>query len=147
VGPDEVWRRIPPRHFVVKEGRSRPSGGAFEDDTDDEPVSVVLASLVISDGRPPESVLAGLEGFALAGVMLEVLDELSLEVQRDPLPDEPAHCRHRSKNQVGATQACRPLPLGDPPTRPRRSGVVDDVVATSYPPAFGPGVAVANQGF
>jgi hypothetical protein len=40
----ELWRRIPPWHFVDDENlrQIRPSSAAFEDDPDGSPMSVIL---------------------------------------------------------------------------------------------------------
>ena len=84
-----LWRRVPPWHFFYDEnlGRVRPSSAAFDDDTDGEPLSIVLAAE--SDG--PERVLAGHAGYALAAFTAGLARECNQGIARDPLPDEPAH--------------------------------------------------------
>jgi hypothetical protein len=69
-GDEVLFRRIPPRHFFLDEnlGCTRPSSAAFEDDADGDPMSVYLAGVIAGEGRPPDSVLAGHVGFALAGL-------------------------------------------------------------------------------
>ena len=81
------------RHFFFDEnlGRNRPSKAAFEDDEDGHPMSVVLADLVTASGRGSADVLKGHEGFALAQITAGLARSKQQGVQRDPLPDEPAH--------------------------------------------------------
>jgi hypothetical protein len=85
----ELWRRIPPWHFVDDGnlGQIRPSSAAFEDDPDGSPMSVILGAEV--DG--PQRALAGHQGFALASITAALARGLGLGVARDPRPDEPAH--------------------------------------------------------
>jgi hypothetical protein len=89
--PDEadLWRRIPPWHFVMDEnsGQIRPSSAAFDNDPGGSPMSVVLAA----ESNAPESVLAGHQGLALASFKVRVARECNQGVARDPLPNEPAH--------------------------------------------------------
>lgn len=88
-----LWRRIPSRHFFFDEnlGRIRPSKAAFENDDDGHPMSVVLADLVTTSGRGPAHVLHGHGGFALAQITAGLARSKQQGVQRDSLPDEPAH--------------------------------------------------------
>lgn len=91
--PAELWRRIPPRHFVRDENKNlvRPSSAAFEDHPSGSPMSVFLAEDVIGSGRGPHDVLANCHGFALASITARLARDCSLGVARDPLPDEPSH--------------------------------------------------------
>jgi hypothetical protein len=82
-----IWRRIPPRHFPKKPGQNRPNSPAFDDDDEDEPMSVVIAR----EGRDPSEVLAGHEGFGLVELTIEELEAAGQEVIRDPRPEEPDH--------------------------------------------------------
>ncbi len=82
-----VWRRIPPRHFPKKPGVERPDSPAFDDDSDVEPMSVVIAR----EGRDPREVLLGHDGFGLVELTIEELEAAGQEVVRDPLPEEPDH--------------------------------------------------------
>jgi hypothetical protein len=86
---DELWRRIPPWHFVVDRngGEVRPSSAAFDNDSDGAPMSVVLAE----DAKGPEGVLAGHPGFALASFKARLARQCGQGITRDPLPEEPAH--------------------------------------------------------
>jgi hypothetical protein len=89
--PDEadLWRRIPPWHFVTGQmtGEVRPTSAAFDDDRDGSPMSVVLAAGCAG----PESVLAGHPGYALAAIKAGLVRECQQGITRDPLPEEPAH--------------------------------------------------------
>ena len=82
----EVWRRIPPLHFP-KPPRERPNSSAFDDDSDGDPMSVV----VVREGRDPQEVLVEHEGFALVSLSLENLAECDQRLVADPQPDEPDH--------------------------------------------------------
>src|SRR4051794_482189 len=89
--PDEalLWRRVPRRHWVPDETLGmRPSSAAFEDDSDTETMSVVLASA----GRNPHTAVANLPGFALVALFAGHLRAWGQGVIRDPLPGDPAHC-------------------------------------------------------
>ncbi|HUY33644.1 MAG TPA: hypothetical protein VMV69_12915 [Pirellulales bacterium] len=88
-----LWRNIPPRHFVLDENASavRPSSAAFMDDPDNSPMSVLLGDEVLSSGRTAESIIANLEGFALAEFTASAVRECGQLVVRDPTDEEPAH--------------------------------------------------------
>jgi hypothetical protein len=85
----ELWRRIPPWHFVDDGnlGQIRPSSAAFEDDPSGSPMSVILGG----ESGDLQRALAGHEGFALASITAALARGLGLGVARDPRPDEPAH--------------------------------------------------------
>ena len=85
----DLWRRIPPWHFVNDEnsGQIRPSSAAFEDDPDGSPMSVVQGS----ETSGPDSALSGHSGFALASFTAGLAKECGQSIVRDPLPEEPAH--------------------------------------------------------
>jgi hypothetical protein len=85
----ELWRRIPPRHFVHDQNlqRIRPSSAAFENHPDGSPMSVLLAL----EAGTPETALAHYEGFALAAITAGLARQCGPGVARDPLPEEPAH--------------------------------------------------------
>jgi hypothetical protein len=89
----ELWRRIPPWHFVKDEnvGQVRPSKAAFDNHQNGSPMSVVLADVVTESGRDPSAVLAGHEGFALAAITAGLARQCEQGVARGPLSDEPAH--------------------------------------------------------
>lgn len=88
-----LWRRIPPRHFVMDENRGgyRPSSAAFEDHPSGTPMSIHVAKDASADGHQPEDVLRGHDGFALAAFTAGTARELDQGVAREPLPDEIAH--------------------------------------------------------
>jgi hypothetical protein len=65
----------------------RPDSPAFDDDSDDKPMSVVIAR----EGRDPNEVLVGHEGFGLVELTIQELNAVGQEVLRDPLADEPDH--------------------------------------------------------
>ena len=90
IGHDaELWRRIPPWHFYrdPNDGSTRPSSAAFEDDSDHDPMSIVLGE----ECAGPASVLAGHDSYALAAFTARLAREKGQKLVRDPLPDEPAH--------------------------------------------------------
>jgi hypothetical protein len=89
----ELWRRIPPWHFVKDENRGqvRPSKAAFDNHPDGSPMSVVLAEMVTESGRGPAAVLTRHEGFALAAITAGLVRTCEQGVTREPLSDEPAH--------------------------------------------------------
>jgi hypothetical protein len=94
IGPDDpLWRRIPHRHLVADENRHcvRISSGAFYDDDDGQPMSVVLGAEVLAAGRPPESVLVGNEGMGLAAIPAKLARAKGQIIVRNPLDEEPAH--------------------------------------------------------
>jgi hypothetical protein len=91
ISNDEVLlRRIPPRHFFVDEnlGRTRPSSAAFEDDPDRDPMSVYVAGVIATEGRSPNSLLAGHSGFALAGLLSGVVREYKQTIHPDGRDDK-----------------------------------------------------------
>ena len=88
--PDDeiLWRRIPPWHGVPDKGRGdRMVSSAAFDDTDGQPMSVVIAS----EAAGPDSALAGHDGYALAGFRAGVAREIGLAIRRDPTDEQPAH--------------------------------------------------------
>ena len=89
----DLLRRIPPWHFVADQnlGVIRPSSAAFEDDDDEDPMSVYLAQVVAAEGRQASSVLAGHDGYGLASITAGLVREKGQTVHPDPLPDETSH--------------------------------------------------------
>lgn len=87
-GPDTiVWRRIPPHHFPKKPRQDRPDSAAFDDDSPDEPMSVVIAR----SGRDPSDILRGHDGFGVVALTGAELEAAGQRLQADPLPGEPDH--------------------------------------------------------
>lgn len=83
-----LWRRVPDRHFVPgPDGRLRPSSAAFDDGGDGDSMSAVLAEAE----RNPCPVLQGNDGWGLVAIEVRLIRELGWRVERDPVPDEPAH--------------------------------------------------------
>jgi hypothetical protein len=90
--PDDaiIWRCVVPQWVVPgRDGEGvRPSTGAFDDSSDADPMSAVLASgerdpkSVIPTTRPNASVVA---------FTAKALRDLGLELERAPEPDEPHH--------------------------------------------------------
>lgn len=89
----DLLRRIPPWHFVMdaNTGIVRPSSAAFEDDDDNDPMSVYLAPVLAAENRQASSVLVGHSGFALASIKAGMARELNQTVHPDPLPEETSH--------------------------------------------------------
>ena len=89
LGDEILWRRVPPWHVVPDQNRAgrSVSSAAFDDDTDGSPMSVILAT----GAAGPEAVLAGHEGFGLAGFRVSLVRDLGLGVRRDPTESEAAH--------------------------------------------------------
>ncbi len=120
IGPDtKVWRRIPPHHFPKKPRQDRPDSAAFDDDSLDEPMSVVIAR----SGRDPYDILRGHDGFGVVALTVAELEAAGQELRADPLPEEPDHALvvgNKSKGQrrrmaSSATWVVRP-PQAYPPT-------------------------------
>jgi hypothetical protein len=89
-----LWRRIRPDQIVRDDNlnRLRPSTGAFEDCSNDTPMSVQLAEIVLQGGGSSEAAIAGFDGFALAGFTAGFArHQCHQGVERAPLPNDPAH--------------------------------------------------------
>jgi hypothetical protein len=83
---DQLWRRIPPRHWIDCPGEHcRPSSQTYEDDED--------GSLSVDIGRltTPEAILVGHDGYAVASFTAGLARECGLTVVGDPQPLDPAH--------------------------------------------------------
>lgn len=89
----ELWRRIPPRHFVFDEnlGQVRPSSAAFDNHPDGSPMSVLLAGAVRAQSRAERDVLSGHDGFGLAAITAGLARRCDQGVAREPVPNEPVH--------------------------------------------------------
>ena len=89
----ELMRRIPPWHFVRDDnlGTIRPSSAAFEDDDDNDPMSVYLATVLAAEQRDTNTVLAGHGGYALASITAGIARSKNQTVHPDPLPEETSH--------------------------------------------------------
>ena len=102
-----LWRRIPPDHviFDANEGRLRPTSAAFADHTNGTPMSVVLGQEVIDDGRTPESVLEGHEGFGLVSFTADLARINRQGIMRKPQSTEPAHAEVFGRKTKGVKRA------------------------------------------
>ena len=117
----ELWRRIPPWHFVRDEnlGRVRPSSAAFDNHPNGSPMSILLAEEVTAAGRGPDTALSGHERFALASITAGLARDCGQGIAREPLPDEPAHGvvfgektkRTKKRLATGAQWVVPPPPL------------------------------------
>ncbi|MFP3941451.1 MAG: hypothetical protein ACLF0P_14220 [Thermoanaerobaculia bacterium] len=119
---DGLWRRIPPRHFVLDENRGgyRPSSAAFEDHPSGTPMSIHVAKDALAEGHAPEDVLRGHEGFALAEFTAGTAREADQGVAREPLPDQIAHGVVFGKKTKGVKRRLgRASEWVVPPPRPR----------------------------
>lgn len=83
---DGLWRRIPPRHFVMDENRGayRPSSAAFEDHPSGTPMSIHVAKDAFAEGYEPEDALRGHEGYALVVVAAGAARAVKQGVAREP---------------------------------------------------------------
>jgi len=116
-GDEKLWRNIPPWHIVRgKDGKLRASSAAFCDSEDGSPMSVTLQSLAYERGLPAESAIKGLKGFALAAITAGLARSRGQGIQRDPVPENPAHAlvfgkktkSTRTAFAVGATWVIQP---------------------------------------
>jgi hypothetical protein len=106
--PDDaiVWRFVSPHQIVAgADGEGvQPSTGAFDDSSDGDPMSAVLAS----QGRDPASVIpktcpgAGVVAFTARG-----LRSLGLELERAPEADEPDHIVVRGNKTKSVKKALK----------------------------------------
>lgn len=87
-----LFRRISPREgdgWVRDENNDciRLSSAAFVGDR----MSVLLGDTMESEGRPPQDALAGHPDFFLVSITAADARAQEQEIERTPLPDEPAH--------------------------------------------------------
>jgi hypothetical protein len=103
--PDhELWRRIPPWHFVADRnlGVVRVSSAAFEDDQDGDPMSVVLGTELRACGRQERSALpSGTEDFGMVWISAGLARERGQIVAPTPQPDEALHASVAGKKTKG----------------------------------------------
>lgn len=92
---EELLRRIPSRHFVFDQrlGRKRLSSAAFEDDDDGDPMSVYRKAVIHDGGGSVCRIMAGHEGYGLAGLTAAQFRAKQQTVCAAPLPREPAHAQ------------------------------------------------------
>ncbi|MGH9840415.1 MAG: hypothetical protein ACREEM_16675 [Blastocatellia bacterium] len=85
----DLWRRIPPWHFILDEnlGDIRPSSAAFDDDPDGAPMSAYLAE----ECKEPQIVLVNHDGFGLVAITAKLARECNQLIARQPVPGPPGH--------------------------------------------------------
>ena len=94
-GPEEgrlddgltLLRRVRDYEVLVENGNPRPSSQAFIQGGPDGNVSVYLAS-----ETTPERITRDYPGTYVAEVEIRTIRELGLEVEREPIEDDPGHC-------------------------------------------------------
>ncbi len=106
--PDDaiVWRFVSPHQIVTgKDGEGvQPSTGAFDDSSDGDPMSAVLAS----EGRDAASIVpTTCPGAGVVAFTAGYLRSLGLELERAPEPDEPDHIVVRGKKTKSVTKALK----------------------------------------
>lgn len=107
----DLLRRIPHWHFVSDQnaGTIRPSSAAFEDDYDEDPMSVYLATVLQAEGREPSSVLAGHPNFALASITAGLARSKNQTVHPEPLPEETSHAVVCGDKRAGNKKSAKKL--------------------------------------
>lgn len=97
----ELWRRIHPHHLTVDEnpGRThrRPSSAAFRD--------AELSVILVEPARDPQSAIEHYSGYYLAVITVGDARGLGLTIQRDPTPEDDAHCLVLGKKKGRADSA------------------------------------------
>lgn len=101
--PDDavLLRRVPPHYVEVDEtGEVTVQSGAFQDASADwahehgypgPAMSVHLLSVLMSEGRSPDSVLGGLPSFGLVRLLAGNLRQHGMGIQQRPTEDDPSH--------------------------------------------------------
>lgn len=91
---ERLLRRVPPWQIVWDDNlqKSRPSSAAFDDDSQGDPMSVYLTSILNQMGYTAAHTLDGHDpGFAVAAVSAGALRDEQQVVLRDPEPGAPPH--------------------------------------------------------
>jgi hypothetical protein len=90
-----LLRRIPPWHFFYdkKLGRTRPRSAAFEDDTDGDPMSVYIRSIIEEERGNIQRVMTGHEGFALVSLSAGHVRSKNQTVFPCPEDEESSHAK------------------------------------------------------
>lgn len=86
----ELWRRIPPVHFIRDEnlGRVRPTSAAFND-SKDSPMSAVAAKIVVATRRDEYLFLEKFPNEGLVGFSASLARKLRQGVELAPVDGEP----------------------------------------------------------
>lgn len=89
----DLWRRIHPKQVVPDKntGQLRPSSAAFQNSTNNSPMSILIAEIVLKSDRDTSDVLSSYPGFSLAVFTAGIARKCNQGVKRDALPDEQAH--------------------------------------------------------
>jgi hypothetical protein len=91
---DPLWRFVHPQNVVYDDTLKmlRLSSGTFSDSSNPvDPMSCVLAQVVIAGGRTPSQLLADKPAHGIAQFLAKDARSVGLRVARTPEPDEPAH--------------------------------------------------------
>lgn len=91
---DVLYRRVRWIKRVIDQrtGEPRPSSDSFRDSTDPpSPMSGILRSVLVADGRAVESLVPGDGGDALVELTVASLRAHGFDVVASPEPDEPGH--------------------------------------------------------
>ena len=99
---DTVMRRVSRTEVTLHEddGIIRPSSDAFLQGGPEGDVSVYLAS-----ETTPERITRDYPGTYVALVEVNVIRALGLEVERDPIQDDPGHCNITGRKTRGRARA------------------------------------------
>lgn len=93
--PDDatLWRRVRAQDVSYDEHlkRSKPSSGAFSPSSDGSGMSAVWAELHLASNLSLADFLLGYEDFEVAAFLAGFVRSIGLEVQRDPVENQPAH--------------------------------------------------------
>lgn len=92
-----LLRRIPPGRTVEGESGRRPQSDCFSD----PPGGAGMSVDIWEQGREPDDLLVGHDGFGVVWVTVGDVRKLGLEVVRDRHPDNPYHALVRGKKTSG----------------------------------------------
>lgn len=97
-----VMRRVRDYEIIAdsNDGPPRPSSNAFIQDGPDGDVSVYLES-----ETTPAHITREYPGTYVAQVEVGAIREQGLDVERDPIPDNPAHCNITGRKSRGKARA------------------------------------------
>jgi len=88
----ELWRRVHPSQ-VVSDGAGgyRPSSAALDNDSDGDPMSILISTVMEEYGLAPEHALEGRTGYSLVGFTAGLARGYDQKIARSPEPEQPAH--------------------------------------------------------
>lgn len=93
-GDTDLFRRVPPDHYKVVDGRFVLREGAFKNFPHPERkrMSVVLGDTLAGAGRQPESILTPEQSaFGVVAIRASAVREEEQRIERSTLDEEPAH--------------------------------------------------------